>query len=296
MDDPNVQDRVTAPVDVMRLRSILRGLRSRKRPVREWALNEAGRLDEPHAAWLDEMISRSFKEEAGRRRFWRFLAFYGSPIVAGFLVRFLARWVLWPFHAFLTLFTWPALWYLADRAAKRAFVLPEDGRTLWQQRRKEDWQVRAEWLEMRGGPDAHGERTPAAEITEADFRDADFQAFVHELTDIRPAVRDAARRKVVALSNEELLAAARQLIAGYEQRLDLESHKRLRISNVAFWLFVVQRFMNLPVWFLVGAGVLGLRALYYRDDGARRHLDALVVLLEELTTERDITVSLDTLA
>jgi len=264
----------------LRLQSLLRGLRSRKPSVRAWALEEASRLDAPHKMQFDAMVERSFKEEAGRRRFWRFMAFYGSPLIAGFAaagLRHLIPEVSFPIgHETVPLggkeladlvsfIGWLALWMVSDRAAKRAFVLPEDGRALWQQRRKGE-------ARESGVLDA-----PA----QAPMPPAHVEAFAQELTDVLTPVREAARQKAALFPEEDLLAAARLLVERYTQSVERETHKRSRLSNLAFWLFVAGVFTDLWILLLAVLG-FGLYALYYRDEAPHRHLDALAAVLDEL--------------
>lgn len=306
MDDP--ENSVTGSIDVLRLRSILRGMRSRKQSVRDWALEEAKRLDAPQETQLAEMVERSFTEEAGRRRFWRFTAFYASPIAVGLVVSCLRRWVPgFPsgLGDLIELFGWIWLWHVTDRAAKRAFVLPEDGRTEWQKHRQPDGRQTqaAESAEADLREDLQfppllrlNPQTQAAENIETDLREppAAAQALVQGLTDVHASVRDVAQQKAAYLSSEDLLAAARLVMQSYEQRHDRENRKRSRFSNAAFWVFVAGAFTSFPYWYLV-MFALGLYAFYYRDSAVRRYLDALAILLEELTTRRGIPVSLDRL-
>lgn len=262
----------------LRLQSLLRGLRSRKPSVREFTLQEASRLDTTQKSQLDAMVARSFKEEAGRRRFWRFMAFYGSPLAVGVVVSLLRRLVPgFPdgLADLCMLVGWLVLWRVMDRAAKRAFVLPEDGRKLWQQRREAESREAA----IPGLPPVILQPSPA------------IQAFAQELADVLTPVREGAQQKAALFSEQDLMAAARLLMEQYEQGLDRESRKRSRLSNLAFWLFVAGTFTH--IWpFLFATLGLGLYALYYRDEETHRQLNALPVVLEELA-RRGVPVSLD---
>ncbi len=299
---------IADPMDVGRLRNILRGLRSRKPSVREWALHEAKRLDRSHQARLNEMVERSLSEEGRRRRFWRFMAFYGSPFVAGILTSALRRWVpgfQGGLGGLAMLGLWLPLWSMADRAAKSAFVLPVDGRVIWKHHEAKDRPAQTEeshpsamvteLASSQTDTSLLGSR-PDVHPAELDIPLSDLHAFVADLTSTDASVQEAAQRKAVLLSDTALWAAARLIVSNYEECAAREDRQRSGLTNKAFWIFVGGVFLHIMPWLAITLSTgIGLYALYGGDQDVNRHLEALVVPLQELMTRQGTPASLDRL-